>query len=263
MTTTPISEPINSAEIEATFGDGERNPALRAPASSIIGEWKRFGAFLKRPTLDVGAQNEGAPTVLARIFALDMAAMFVLIGLASALIAAGIYIPATALAGMEFTPGIIFAVVIGAPVMEEIAFRGWLSGKPGPILALILIAAGASGAFFLHASAPAIGALIGVAAIVAALAALFILRAKPAMDWFAKLFPVFFWLATISFALVHLANFDEGSLAVLLPLVLPQFILGMMLGYVRVRFALWAAIALHAAHNATAITIAAFAGQLG
>jgi membrane protease YdiL (CAAX protease family) len=59
-----------------------------------------------------------------------------------------------------------------------------------------------------------------------------------------------------------LANFDEGSLAILLPLVLPQFILGMMLGYLRVRFALWAAILLHAAHNATALAIAAIAGQL-
>ncbi|KEO89791.1 hypothetical protein EH31_11605 [Erythrobacter longus] len=263
MTTTPNSEPISPSEIEATFGGAERDLALFAPASSIIGEWRRFGAFLKRPSLDVGVQNEGAPTVLARIFALDMAAMFVLIGLASALIAAGVYIPETALAGMEFTPGIIFAVVVGAPVMEEIVFRGWLSGKPGPIAALMLIAAGASGALFLHTSAPAVGALIGLAAIIAALAALFILRARPAMDWFARGFPVFFWLATISFALVHLANFDEGSLAILLPLVLPQFILGAMLGYVRVRFALWAAIALHAAHNATAITIAAIAGQLG
>jgi len=36
-----------------------------------------------------------------------------------------------------------------------------------------------------------------------------------------------------------------------------------MLGYVRVSFALWDAIALHAAHNATAVTIAALAGQLG
>ena len=83
------------------------------------------------------------------------------------------------------------------------------------------------------------------------------------MGWFSKTFPFFFWFSTLAFALVHLWNFEEGSLAVLLPLVLPQFILGSMLGYIRVRFALWAAILLHAAHNATALSLAALAGQLG
>lgn len=87
--------------------------------------------------------------------------------------------------------------------------------------------------------------------------ALILLRHRGPMAWFERLFPGFFWLATLSFALVHLANFDEGSLAILLPLVLPQFILGTMLGYVRVRIGLWAAILLHAAHNATAVSLAA------
>ena len=58
-----------------------------------------------------------------------------------------------------------------------------------------------------------------------------------------------FWLTVLMF----------GSLAILLPLVLPQFILGMLLGYVRVRIGLWSAILLHAAHNATALSIAALA----
>jgi hypothetical protein len=122
MTTTPISEPITAPEIEATFGDGELTDAGRGPAVSIIDEWRRFGAFLKRPTLDVCSQDRGAFTVIARIYALDIAAMAVLVGLASALVAMGVYIPETALAGMEFTLPIILMVVIGAPVMEELAF---------------------------------------------------------------------------------------------------------------------------------------------
>lgn len=262
MTTTPLSAPRATSEIEATFGDAQVAAMQTAPASSMFEEWKRFGAFLKRPSLDVSAQNEGAFTVLARIYVLDLAAMAVLIGLASALVAFGVYIPETALAGMEFTWEIIALVVIGAPVMEEIAFRGWLSGKPGPFFALVALALGAIGFTVMHASVPAAGAALAIAGILASGIALFFLRRKPAMGWFARGFPAFFWLSTISFALVHLANFEEGSLAVLLPLVLPQFILGSMLGYIRVRFALWAAIALHAAHNATAITIAALAGQL-
>ena len=262
MTTTPLSEPLAPPEIEATLGDGTLADAERGPASGILGEWRRFSRFLRRPSLEVSSQNSGAFTVLARIYALDIAAMAVLVGLASALVAAGVYIPETALAGMEFTLPIILMVVVGAPVMEELAFRGWLSGKPGPLLALLLLGAGGVAAALIHATSPAGSAVAGLVGIIVAAIALFLFWKRPAMSWFARGFPFFFWFSTLAFALVHLANFEEGSLAILLPLVLPQFILGMMLGYVRVRFALWAAILLHAAHNATALTIAAIAGQL-
>lgn len=262
MTTTQNSEPMSEGEIEAVFSDGDIADVQHDPAPSIIDEWRRFGAFLKRPSLDVRDQNQGALTVLLRIYLLDIAAMTALVGIASALVAAGVYIPETALAGMEFTLPIILMVVIGAPVMEEFAFRSWLSGKPGPIVALALLGAGAIGASLVHAQVPAAGALIGIAGVLGAGLALFFLWKRPVLGWFARGFPLFFWFSTLAFALVHLANFEEGSLAILLPLVLPQFILGMMLGYVRVRIALWAAIALHAAHNATALTLAALAGQL-
>ena len=252
MTTTPI-----------TASETHISPAADGPATSMTAEWREFGAFLKRPTLEVSAKSKGALTVLARIYALDLLAMAVLIGLASLLIAAGAYIPATALAGMEFTWGIIAMVVIGAPVMEEIAFRSWLSGKPAVIAALLVLLAGGIGFGLAHIALPPLGLALAMAGIVGAGAALYLLRNKPTLGWFARGFPAFFWLSTIAFALVHLANFDEGSPAILLPLVLPQFILGSMLGYVRVRFGLWAAIVLHAAHNGTAVAIAALAGQLG
>jgi hypothetical protein len=101
-------------------------------------------------------------------------------------------------------------------------------------------------------------AVMGAGALLAALA-LTLLRNRGPMRWFSAIFPLLFWIATLSFALVHLANFDKGSLAVLLPLVLPQLVLGMLVGYLRVRIGLWAAILLHAAHNATALTIAGLA----
>ena len=74
-------------------------------------------------------------------------------------------------------------------------------------------------------------------------------RSRPAMGWFARVFPLFFWLSTAGFACVHLLNYDEGSLYVLLPLVLPQFVTGSILGYLRVNYGLWAAMLLHALHN--------------
>jgi len=255
MTTTPRTEP----EIEAIFGDTGAEAARELPAASLREEWGRFFAFLKRPTLR-GDVAVGAPaTVLARIYALDMVAMFALIVAASAAVAAGLTLPQTALAGMEFTPLIVLAVIVIAPVFEELMFRGWLSGRPSHIIGLLLAGPGVWIALSLQPSAPLIGALIGFVSLVAAAAALIVLRRRPAFDWFARFFPAFFWLATLAFALVHLTNFDEGSAAILLPLVLPQFILGSLLGYIRVRIGILGAIALHAAHNATAIGIAALA----
>ena len=254
MPTTPRTE----AEIETVFGDAQK--AL--PAGSIREEWGRFAAFLKRPALRT-EHAVGAPaTVLARIYTLDMLAMLTLIMAASSAVAMGLTLPQTALAGIEFTPLIIWAVIVIAPVSEELIFRGWLSGRPSHIIGLLFAGAGVGTALSLQQSAPVIGVVMGFAGLAAAAAALIILRHRPAFGWFARFFPAFFWLATLAFALVHLANFDEGSLAVLLPLVLPQFILGSLLGYVRVRIGLWAAITLHAAHNATAIGIAALAGGL-
>jgi len=261
MPTSPVTHPTTPTEIEAVFGDEAEAVDHSAPAPSILAEWRRLWTFLKRPTLNV-AQQSGAPlTVLARIYALDMLAIAVLIGLASAAVAAGVYIPETALAGMEFTLPLILAVVVGAPVFEELVFRGWLSGKPGHVMALLSVGTGIFGFGIVHMTAPVIGVLIMVAGLIGAMAALIMLRDRGPMAWFERLFPGFFWLATLSFALVHLANFDArddwGSQAILLPLVLPQFILGGLLGYVRVRIGLLAAILLHAAHNATAVSLAA------
>ncbi|AWW72957.1 hypothetical protein CD351_00795 [Erythrobacter sp. KY5] len=259
MTDMPTS-PRSTAEIDAVFGDG---PLSAAPAASLVGEWRRAGAFLKRPSLGVGAQDGAPLKVLARIYALDMAAMAVLITMASIAVAAGVYIPETALAGIEFTPLVIASVVIGAPVLEEIFFRGWLSGKPAHIFALLAIILGAVAFGFAHQSAPMLGLAAPVIGIAAAIGLAYWLRDRPPFGWFAFAFPAFFWLSTIAFALVHLWNFEEGSLAILLPLVLPQFILGALLGYMRVRIGLWAAIALHAAHNATALSVAALAMGAG
>lgn len=256
------TSPVSDTEIDAVFGDDARPSALAAPAPTLVGEWRRLGAFLARPQLPRERIGSGALTVLGRIYLLDMAMMLVLIGIAGAVVAMGVELPETALAGIEITPLIAVFVILLAPVLEEIGFRSWLNGRPALIAALMLILAGAvmvpwiAGGDTLPTWALLTGAALVLVAAPAAAVALF---RRPTPAWFAKAFPLFFWGATIAFALVHLANFSEGSLAMLLPLVVPQFLLGALLGYVRVRIGLWAAIALHAAHNATALSIAVLA----
>ncbi|WP_454597707.1 CPBP family glutamic-type intramembrane protease [Qipengyuania sp. SM2507] len=233
-------------------------------ANSAREEWRRFAAFLKRPALPARARPRSGASLRAvlRMLGLDFAMMAVLMALATAVVAAGVDLPETALETIDISFLIVALVVIGAPLLEEIAFRGWLSGRPGHVFGLLALVAGL-GAL---AAMPALGDTTGVATgivIIAclvffpglALLILWRLRRRDAMGWFTRAFPLFFWLSTAAFACVHLFNFDRGSLYVLLPLVLPQFVTGSILGYLRVHYGLWAAMLLHALHNGTAIAL--------
>ncbi|MGB7409049.1 MAG: CPBP family glutamic-type intramembrane protease, partial [Pontixanthobacter sp.] len=156
-----------------------------------------------------------------------------------------------------------FAIVVGAPVTEEIAFRGWLSGRLGHALAALLLAIGVFAVPMLAGEEQAVvGFTAAIVLIVAAGAAILWGRRQTPMRWFAREFPFIFWATAAVFALVHLINFEQASLIVLLPLVLPQFVAGLMFGYVRVHYGLWAAMLLHALHNGTAIAVVSSAEVL-
>ena len=264
MTTSPVPSPETRSEIEEVFGD--RLPAP-SPASARE-EWRRYAAFLKRPSLvPLDRASNGVSAVL-RMLGLDLMIMLVLIGGISAAAAAGFELPNNVNNSLE--PGLmaIALVVIAAPLMEEIAFRSWLRGHPAVISVVIILVVGfgafpAIGFAMQGGTAGQIFTLAGplLAIVGAPMAAYFLLnREVPAL--FRRAFPVFFWLSTLGFALIHLGNYTEGSLAILLPLVLPQFALGTMLGYLRVHHGLAHAIALHAAHNAILFSLA-IAGGLG
>ncbi|GMM92103.1 type II CAAX prenyl endopeptidase Rce1 family protein [Qipengyuania sp. MTN3-11] len=222
-------------------------------------EWRAFRRFVARPVLPerTARFSAGAAAALVRMYALDVLLMAVLALTAGAVMAAGFELPETALAEMEITAGVALAVVVGAPLMEEIVFRGWLSGRARHLLAIAsLLFAGAAAAAIMGTGIPGTGVWALAALAIFGLLAAWLSwsgRRKPPMRWFRRLFPVFFWLSTLAFACIHLLNFSEGALWVLLPLVLPQFILGAILGYLRVYYGLWASIALHAMHNGTAL----------
>lgn len=76
-------------------------------------------------------------------------------------------------------------------------------------------------------------------------------------EFWQKYFRFIFYLSAIIFALVHLSNFNEiPSHTFLLPLiVLPQFIGGLMMGYLRVRYNFFLGFLMHAIFNAIFITI--------
>ena len=249
MTTSPLTPP----EIDRTFGDLEAVP----PRPTLLGEWGRFGGFLKRPHLpDARGQEPGKLRAVGRMLALDMIVMAVLLTLIGVASAFGFELPDNVNNELGLTLGAIVLVVAVAPVLEELIFRSWLTGRPAVLAAVAVCVAGFGAVPYgvsqmdPEQTMPLLLAIGPLVAMGAAPLSAYLLLGRPVPRWFTAGFAVFFWLSTLGFALVHLANYTEGNLVFLLPLVLPQFALGTMLGYLRVHYGLAPAIALHASHNA-------------
>lgn len=233
-----------------------RGTAGVAHATGLQGEWARFGSFLLRPMLPNRAPmpNFASLTAVTRLLLLDLAIMAILLAIGGLVSVMGVELPKTALAGMEMSPGLIALAVLAAPLGEEIIFRSWLSGRPGHLLAfLVLLGGGAAISLALAARDQASYLTAAAATLVLAAAAIFALRRRDAMRWFARIFPAFYWLSALAFASAHLLNFKEENLVALLPLVLPQFSIGLILGYARVNYGLWSSMLLHMLHNASFI----------
>lgn len=79
-----------------------------------------------------------------------------------------------------------------------------------------------------------------------------------------KRFKLVFWLFTTIFAIIHISNFGATVPFYLTPiLVLPQFILGIMLGYIRVGWGFWYGVLFHALHNGILLSVAVLAERYG
>jgi hypothetical protein len=104
------------------------------------------------------------------------------------------------------------------------------------------------------AGSPVISGAALAAALALAPLKLWLLRGRPAMGWFQRRFAWFFWGSALAFAAIHLTNFATAG-PTLLPLVLPQFALALLLGYLRVTHGLWSAVLLHVLHNGTFVAL--------
>jgi membrane protease YdiL (CAAX protease family) len=238
-------------------------PTRARSALPVPAVWRDFARFLRRPELPPRADvSLGAGVrALPALFALDvllMAAVLVAIGLAVAL---GFELPEHMLGEMQITPTLIAFIVIGAPLGEEILFRGWLSGRPGHILAVLALLAGAVAVI---AGAGGTLSLLGAIGLLVAVGALFLFRRRDALEWFRRHFAWLFYASAVVFAAVHLSNFSlAGGSPALAALVVPQFLLALILGYLRVSQGLLAAAALHMLHNAVFASVMVAGGGGG
>ena len=85
------------------------------------------------------------------------------------------------------------------------------------------------------------------------------------MKYITKYFPFFFYVISIGFALLHIFNFDLSMHHYLLApfLVLPQLILGLYLGFVRMKNGILASMGIHALNNLIPILMLLFSDFFG
>lgn len=151
-------------------------------------------------------------------------------------------------------------VVVLAPVAEELAFRGWLTGR---VRALWLVLCGFVTAGFLAmvnfhvAEVAASFAVLGMG--IVAPAGWWWLRRRSVLPGFERAFPVLVWMSIVVFGLSHLSNYPRFSWA-LLPMVLPQIWTGMTLSYTRMRIGIFGSMLIHAAANGISVSLALLGG---
>jgi len=158
--------------------------------------------------------------------------------------------------------------VLLAPVLEELLFRFFLRR---PAVGAWMVPALTVGIFMRPWS------LALSLALVICLAGFLLIRhglsrRAYSMPWramrrYARYFPFIFHAAVLVFALVHLGNFNFGGgmpMWAALPLmVLPQWVTGLVLGWMRVRFGIGSSMALHGLFNAGPMTLMWLATQYG
>lgn len=146
--------------------------------------------------------------------------------------------------------------VLLAPVLEELFFRGWMSGRPAGLWLMAVLIAGLALFVAFGRGDVLIAGAIAVSTLIAAVVAWWRTRRESvAPDWFVRAFPWLFYGGTMVFALMHVFNYPQVTWVVL-PMVLPQFWTGLMLAHMRVRLGLPAAILNHIASNAVMLTAA-------
>jgi len=148
----------------------------------------------------------------------------------------------------------LFMGVIAAPLLEEVIFRSWLGGRRACILGLpILFGLAAMFAGLSANVSPVIifGIMAGLGVLIGTVGRQFMsLSPEGQKEGRWRLFPVAFYGSALIFALVHLANYEGGLSSPIMALaVLPQALVGLILGYVRMRFGLFHAIIFHAVYN--------------
>jgi len=212
--------------------------------------------FMARPTFASQPMPWGRAAVLAllAVFALDMAVDQLAYVLIDGWDSEAGFLPEPLDFDGSLTQDLLEFLVI-APLLEELAFRAWLTGRTAA-LRFAIYGFTALGLMLAGVYAPAEYAmpmaLAGAACVFAGLIhwGRTRHRDRSVPVWFTRRFHWFVWGSSLLFGLIHLGNYEPLSHPLGLLVVLPQTIGGLLLAYTRTRIGLGAAMAHHAAYNA-------------
>lgn len=157
------------------------------------------------------------------------------------------------------------AFLVIAPLLEELLFRSWLTGR---VAALRFAACGFAAMALMLAGlslAPDYARVLGWAGAGVALAGLVHwgltrTRAREVPPAFIRHFGWIAWGQALLFGAIHLGNYESPASPLGLAVVLPQVLGGLLLAYIRTRAGLAAAIVYHAGYNALVLAAASGAG---
>lgn len=155
---------------------------------------------------------------------------------------------------------LVIGALVAAPVIEELIFRSWLSARKFylaigfslvVLLAILVVVRLIVGPLMPLQLAILVGGWL------AATLWLMIPRWRDRGIWtpIQRQFAPLFWISSALFGLIHLGNYEDEMSALLLMMVLPQFVCGTILGFARVTIGLWASMALHAMRNGVLIAL--------
>ncbi len=236
---------------------------MRNQLTLTLDHLRSLWAFLKAPVVLHAEKGASFRTIL----------IFCSIGLIPALIAGGA-MRSLVEAGILPDPGhhaiaqmppliLLAGAVVLAPLLEELVFRTQLRSFSWNLVFTLFIA-GVIINHFLPSGSPAVWisplTLTGICWLARTWSGKSVSRKFRVWRY---LFPVNFYLTALTFSYVHLVNFSraESLLYIGLLYTVPQLILGLVLGYVRIRYDLGRAILLHALFNGT-ILLMSFAEDL-
>lgn len=177
--------------------------------------------------------------------------------------------PSEEFTDMASSPNFIFLAAIMAPIVEEFLYRAWLGRGWGVFLVAPLLLVGLALGVLVGTEGLSSAMRSGLAIMIIGSFALYLSRyLKVRRDVVSldkaliKVCPFAFWGSSLGFGLMHLANYEGGEMGLLLPLIiLPQFVVGVILGYVRMRFGLLSAIVFHGAYNTALLTVFTMLGE--
>lgn len=154
-------------------------------------------------------------------------------------------------------PTVALAVILLGPLIEEIMFRGWLTGTWRSLAASGLYVATVFGGTPLmrHVlGGPEILRQLLLAGMgLVAIGLLAPVDRGGRVPGYERAFPFLFWAQGIAFGLLHYHNLGSGSAIASLMSILPLVACAWLWGYARIALGLRAAVMLHAAYNVPAV----------